>query len=96
MDAMADGESAWESVSAFTKASYLMGALMLGSVLALVPGGIALWLVRWSDPSDVVGRAVIVGAFTVGLVLAAFWVYRSMRENYEYVRSAEYAELNVE
>ena len=73
-----------------------MGAVMLGSVLALVPGGIAFLLVRWSDPREGVGQAVIIGAFTVALVLVAFWVYRFMREDYEYVRSAEYAEQNGE
>ena len=91
-----DGESAWESASAFTKASYLMGAVILGSFLAQVAGGIAFLLVRWTDPPEGVGRVVIIGAFTVALVLLAFWVYRLMRENYEYVRSAEYADQNVE
>lgn len=84
--------SAWSTVDLWRKVFYGFGAVIIGSALAGIPTSIVLALTSSAD--EAVARAVSGVVALVFLTAGAIFVFRWMRDDYEYVHSAEYAQRN--
>jgi hypothetical protein len=82
----------WGNVASWRKVLYGLGAVVIGSALAGIPTSLTFALVSSAD--ETVARAVSGVVALIFLVAASLLVFRWMRDDYEYVHSAEYARRN--
>ena len=75
---------------------YGVAALILGAVFAGIPAGIVVGVADSFDPGGVAGQISVLLVFLLVLAPAAVFLYREMQDNYDYVHSAKYAEINPE
>ena len=101
-----DGEMTDEALEAFlwqpqrmrwyNMLFYGIGALILGAVFAVIPAGIVFGVAEAIDPGSVAGQIIAGLVFLLVLVLAVVFLYREMRDNYDYVHLAKFADINPE